>query len=110
MGELISVMILAVLAVFGAYCLIRLHWENHYIPKGMRISLTLSSRDDVRALPDLLTEVYSRLSVPKETLLVLVPAFLYANPAVQEELDALLLGYDAELFVFTQSEDGDLDA
>ena len=102
MGELISVMILAVLAVFGAYCLVRLIWESRYTPKGMQISLTLSSRDDVRALSDLLHEIYSRLSVPSEPLLVLVPESLYSIPAVEEELDAFLAGYDAELLVFTQ--------
>lgn len=105
MGELISVMILAVLALFGAYCLVRLFWESRYTPKGMQISLTLLSRDDVRALPDLLLEVFSRLSVPKEPLLVLVPTSLYEDPAVQEELDAFLIGYDAELLVFTESEE-----
>lgn len=101
MGELISFFLLSVFAVFGLYCAVRLLWESHYVPKGMQISLTLLSRDDVRALPDLLREIYSRLSVPDGDLLVLIPELLYSDPAVREELDVFLTGYGAEVLLFS---------
>ena len=106
MGETISLMVLVVFAVFGVYCFVRLWWENRCIPDGMRVALVLTSREDVRALPDRLTEIYSRLSVPSGTLLVLVPGTLYGDPLLREEIDAFLTGYDAELLVFSK-EDGD---
>lgn len=105
MGELISFMLLSVLAVFGLYCLARLFWESHYTPKGMHISLTLLSHEDVRALPELLREIYSRLSVPEGDLLVLVPDFLYDDPIVRDDLDAFLTGYRADLLIFSPSEE-----
>lgn len=100
MGEIISVMILVVFAVFGVYCLIRLLWENRYTPTGMQVALTLLSRDDVRTLPDRLHEIYGRLSVPSSALLVLIPDTLYEDPELREEIDAFLTGYEAELLVF----------
>lgn len=105
MGELISFMLLSVFAVFGLYCLVRLLWERHYTPSGMQVSVTLLTRADVRALPDRLYEIYARLSVPSGTLLVLVPDLLYADPAVREEIDAFLTGYDAELLIFSLVEE-----
>ena len=105
MGELISFMLLSVFAVFGLYCLIRLFFESHYTPKGMQISLTLLTREDVRALPDLLHEIYSRLSVPEGDLLVLVSDFLYADPSVRDDLDAFLTGYNADLLIFSPSDE-----
>ncbi len=104
MGELISFMLLSVLAVFGLYCLVRLIWESRYTPQGLQVSLTLFTREDVRALPDRIREVYSRLSVPAGDLLVLVPDSLYGDPVAREDLDAILTGYNVELIIFSLSD------
>ena len=102
MAELIPSLILVVFAVFGLYCLIRLIWECVYTPKGMTVALVISSPEDVRELSDRLSEIGNRLSVPRGTVLVFVPEHLNGDPALSEELEASIIGYDADVVVYRE--------
>ena len=93
-------MILIVFAVFGLYCLTRLTWEWCSTPKGLRLSISVETREDVRHLSERLTESLSRLSVPRGAILVLVPEDLLLDPEMRRELYGSLIGFDAEMIPY----------
>lgn len=105
MLEVILQMGLAVLAVFGLYCLIRLLIENRFPPKGLLNAVVLSSREDILYLPERIAEIHRRLSSPSGILIVLVPESLYSHPEIREDLDAVLIGCNAEILVFGTDEE-----
>lgn len=95
--ELLLNMILVVCAVFGLYCLVRLTWEWFCTPKGLQLAITLDSEEDVRALPERLSESLSRLSTPRGRILVLVPEALLDDPDARRTLYGALIGFDTEV-------------
>ena len=103
MTELILSVLLAAFAVFGLYCLIHLCFDAASIPKGMQTALRIHTREEIREIPERLDAILSRLSAPRGTVFVLVPAVLYES---QDDVPLLLggaiLGYDAEIVIYRE--------
>jgi hypothetical protein len=106
MTELILNMILIVFAVFGLYCLMRLTFDMAESKAvGARLSFTVASTEEIRALPDRFRIARHLLSVPGDRFCILIPQDLYEREEIQEELLAALLLEDAEILLLHMPSD-----
>ncbi len=87
MAELICGALVAVLAVFGGYVLIRLFAETFFGHEAILTAVELKTRADIEELPALLLEAEGRLSPGRSRqIYLLVPEELCRDPEARAQI------------------------
>lgn len=97
MSETIFMVLLSVFALFGAYCLLKLLWEQFFLPREMMTAIMLTDERTIRRLPVLLETVEHRLSFPSRRIAVLCPQAFLADDAIRACILRFSEGYDVVL-------------
>lgn len=99
MDSVIPMIILAVFAVFGLYCLVRLLCDS-LSDRNAAVATFVTEKEDIYMLPERLYELrHSMLSYSGSTL-VLVPHFLMEDPETEALLLGAVLGFDTQILVY----------
>lgn len=104
MADPLVSILLALFAVFGLYCLVRLTVERIAPPRGAGLSVEVTSLADVWDLPDTLRELQLSLSPARGPILVIVSEALYGDPDLRASLEASLIGLNAKTVIVRTGE------
>ena len=98
MDALIPFMILAVFAVFGMYCLVRLLFGALFYEEP-HAALFISDKEALYALPERLNAIRSGFSPYKAPILVVVPPALWDDPEIRDLIPVTALGTDIRILI-----------